>query len=78
MTTVQYRIVVGKKDELVSGPDDADVTITVPLGDVQAKDFDPTVAFMRGVLKAAGPTGAVLDLLKSNVAAAALAELANA
>ena len=28
--TVQYRIVLGKKDEIVIGPDDADVVITVP------------------------------------------------
>ena len=31
--SVQYRIVVGKKDERVEGPDDADVVITVPLAD---------------------------------------------
>ena len=57
MTTVQYRIVVGKKDERVEGPDDADLVVTAPLDVVQAADFDPAVAFMRGKLKSAGPTG---------------------
>ena len=40
-TTVQYRVIVGKKDELVDGPDDADVVITVPLAEVVADGFDP-------------------------------------
>ncbi len=74
--TVQYRVVVGKKDERVDGPDDADVVVTVPLVDAAAADFDPTVAYMRGVLKAAGHTGRVLDLLASGEAATALAALA--
>jgi hypothetical protein len=73
--TVQYRVIVGKKDERVEGPDDADIVVTVPLIDAAAPGFDPTVAFMRGVLKASGHTGAVLDLLKSGDAAAALATL---
>ena len=30
--TVQYRVVVAKKDERVDGPDDADIVFTVPLG----------------------------------------------
>ena len=75
MVTVQYRVVVGKKDERVDGPDDADIVVTVPLIDAAAPGFDPTVAFMRGVLKASGHTGAVLDLLKSGDAAAALSTL---
>jgi hypothetical protein len=74
--SVQYRVVIGKKDERVEGPDDADVVVTVPLADVAAPGFDPTVAFMRGVLKASGHTGQVLDVLKSGEAAAALADLA--
>ena len=52
--SVQYRVVVAKKDERVDGPDDADIVVTVPLDDAAADDFDPTVAFMRGKLKAAG------------------------
>jgi hypothetical protein len=73
--TVQYRVVVAKKDERVDGPDDADVVITVPLVDAAADDFDPTVAYMRGVLKASGHTGVVLDELKSGASATAIAAL---
>jgi hypothetical protein len=73
--SVQYRVVVGKKDERVDGPDDADAVFTLPLVDAAAEDFDPTVAYMRGKLKAAGHTGVVLDALKSGDAAAAIAGL---
>ena len=73
--SVQYRVVVGKKDERIDGPDDAEVVVTVPLVDAAAPGFDPTVAFMRGVLKAAGHTGTVLDVLKSGDAATAIAAL---
>ncbi len=73
--TVQYRVVVAKKDERVDGPDDADVVITVPLADAAAEGFDPTVAYMRGVLKATGHTGVVLDQLKSGAAAEVIARL---
>jgi hypothetical protein len=72
---VQYRVVVAKKDERVGGPDDADIVITVPLVDAAADDFDPTVAYMRGKLKAAGHTGRILDLLESGDAATAIAQL---
>jgi len=71
--TVQYRVVVAKKDERTAGPDDADVVITVPLVDAAADDFDPTVAFMRGKLKAAGHTGVILEELRSGSAASAIA-----
>jgi len=73
--SVQYRVVVAKKDERAEGPDDADVVVTVPLVDAAADDFDPTVAYMRGVLKASGHTGAVLDVLKSGTAADAIGRL---
>lgn len=73
--SVQYRVVVAKKDERVDGPDDAEIVITVPIVDAAADDFDPTVAFMRGKLKAAGDTGKILDLLKSGSAAGAIAAL---
>jgi hypothetical protein len=76
--SVQYRVVVAKKDERVDGPDDADVVFTVPLVEAAAADFDPAVAFMRGVLKASGPTGVVLDEIKSGAAAAAISALASA
>jgi len=73
--SVQYRVVVAKKDERVDGPDDADAMVTVPLVDAAAAEFDPTVAFMRGVLKASGDTGVVLDVLKSGAAAEAIGRL---
>ncbi|MFT4864548.1 MAG: hypothetical protein ACI8RE_000731 [Ilumatobacter sp.] len=73
--SVQYRVVVAKKDERIDGPDDADIVITVAVVDAAADDFDPTVAFMRGKLKAAGHTGQILDLLKSGDATVALTAL---
>jgi hypothetical protein len=73
--SVQYRVVVAKKDERVAGPDDADVVVTVPLADAAAPDFDPSVAYMRGVLKASGHTGRIIELLTDGEAAAAIAEL---
>jgi hypothetical protein len=73
--SVQYRVVIAKKDERVDGPDEADAVITVPLADSAAEDFDPTVAYMRGVLKASGNTGEILQLLKSGAAAAAISRL---
>lgn len=62
MTTVQYRVAFGKKDEVVEGPDDATVVVSVAAADTT---LDPTIAFMRGKLKATGPTGELLALLKS-------------
>jgi hypothetical protein len=76
VTTVQYRVIVGKKDELVDGPADADVVVSVPLVDAQAEGFDPAVAYMQGKLKSTGPTGPLFDLLRSGEAAAALSRLA--
>ena len=75
--SVQYRVVVAKKYERVDGPDDADAVITVPLVDAAADGFDPTVAYMRGVLKASGHTGTILDVLKSGAAATSIAALAD-
>ena len=77
MSTIQYRVIVGKKDEIVDGPDDADVVVTVPLVDVQADGFDPVVAFMQGRLKSTGSTGALFRLFRSGDAAAALNRLAS-
>jgi hypothetical protein len=74
--SVQYRVVFGKKDERVDGPDDADLVITVPVEIVRAPGFDATVEFMRGKLKAAGHTGSLLDLLKSGTATTSLVTLA--
>ena len=73
--TAQYRVVVGKKDERVDGPDDAEAVLTVPLTAAADPDFDPTVAYMQGVLKASGHTGRILDALRSGDAATAIERL---
>jgi hypothetical protein len=78
MTTVQYRLVVAKKDERVEGPDDADVVFTIPVADAGGDGFDATEAFMRGRLKAAGHSGVILDALKSGAADAAIQRLLTA
>ncbi len=75
--TVQYRIVVGTKDERVEGPDEADVVVTVPLSDVRAEGFDPAVAFMQGNLKSTGSTGELFRLLRAGDVADALSQLAS-
>ena len=74
MPTVQYRVVLGKKDERVEGPDDADVVISVAVKDAA---LDPVVAFMSGRLKAAGHTGVLLDVLRSGEARSAITRLAD-
>jgi hypothetical protein len=74
MTTMQYRVVVGKKDERVEGPDDAEVVVTIGAADVA---LDPTVAFMQGKLKSTGPTGPLLAALASGAVADALARIAH-
>jgi hypothetical protein len=53
------------------------VVITVPLDVVAADDFDVTVSYMRGALKASGHTGQLLDVLRSGAAADALRQLAD-
>jgi hypothetical protein len=75
VSSIQYRVVVAKKDERTNGPEDAHIVITVPVVDAAADGFDPTVAFMRGKLKASGNTGDVLEALKSGVAATAIANI---
>jgi len=75
--SVQYRVVLGKKDERVEGPDDADVVVTAPFDVVSADGFDATVEFMRGRVKASGHTGRLLDLLKSGDATSSLSRLAS-
>lgn len=75
--SVQYRVVVAKKDERVDGPDDAEVVVSVPVAVAADADFDATVEFMRGRLKVAGHSGRVLDLLKSGSATSELSRLAS-
>ena len=75
--TIQYRVVVAKKDERIEGPDDADVVLSVPIAVAADEAFDATVEFMRGRLKATGHTGSVLELLKSGEATSAISRLAS-
>jgi hypothetical protein len=67
--TVQYRIVLGKKDEIVVGEADADLVVTIAKVDCV---LDPTVAYMQGKLKTVGSTGLLFDLLESGAVAEAL------
>lgn len=75
--SVQYRVVVAKKDERVDGPDDAEIVVTVPAAVASSDDFDATVEFMRGRLKASGHTGEILGLLKSGDATTAISRIAS-
>ena len=77
MTTagsVQYRVVFGKQDEAVEGPDGADVVITVSAADAV---LDPSVAYMQGRLKAVGHTGVLFEVLASGEARIAISRLAS-
>jgi hypothetical protein len=74
--SVQYRLIVGKKDEIVDGPADAQLVVSVPLAEVQAAGFDPAVAYMQGKLKSTGPTGPLFELLRSGALADELSRLA--
>ncbi len=74
-STVQYRVQISKGNERVIGPDGADLVITVPVKVANDVDFDPTVAFMRGQLKAVGSTGALFEELSSGEAVATIKEL---
>ena len=67
--TVQYHIVLGKKEEIVVGPADADVVVTIAKADC---GLDPNVAYMQGRLKAAGHTGVLFAALQSGEAAEVL------
>ena len=72
MSDIQFRLVVGKKDERVDGPDDAPVVVTIALADA---GLDPSVAFMLGRLKSTGPTGPLFDALSSGEATRRIADL---
>jgi len=72
--TVQYRVVHGRSDVAVDGPDDADLVVTCPASDAGG---DPTVAYMQGRLKAVGHTGVLFRVLASGEAASRLSRLAS-
>jgi hypothetical protein len=72
--SIQYRVAKTKREEVVDGPDDADVVVTIAGGDVAT---NPTVAYMQGKLKATGHTGVFLQALASGEVEAALSRLAS-
>jgi putative sterol carrier protein len=72
--SVQYVLSFSKKDEVIEGPDDADVVVRI---DAKHADLDPTVAFMRGKLKAEGSTRALFEALWSGDAAQIISRLAS-
>jgi hypothetical protein len=72
--TLQVRVTAGRQDVCKDGDDDAEVVVTVAKGDM---GLDPTVAFMRGKLKATGTTGDLLAVLANGHVAAALNRIAS-
>ena len=74
LRSVQYRVVFGKKDEVVEGPDDASLIITVAAADAGR---DPTTLYMIGALKASGSSGQLFALLRSGEVSRVLARLAS-
>ena len=73
-STIQYRVAKGKKEEVVDGPDDADVVVTIAAADV---NLGANVAYMRGKLKSTGSTGVLLRALASGEVDAALSAIAS-
>lgn len=71
---MQYRVVFGKNDEAVDGPDDAAVVVTIATADA---GLAPTVAFMQGKLKNTGPTGPLLQALRDGSAGTTISRLAS-
>ena len=71
---VQYIVSFSKKEEVIEGPDDADVVVRIAAKDV---DLDPTVAFMKGKLKAEGSTRALFEALWSGEATKAISQIAS-
>lgn len=72
--SIQYKVVFGKSDAAVEGPDDADVTVSI---EAKYATDDPTVSYMRGRLKAEGHTGMLLEALWSGDAARVINRLAS-
>lgn len=74
---VQFRVTEKGSDDRISGDDDAELIVAVPLSLVTEEGFDPTTEFMRGRLKASGHTGLLFDILASGTAHEALRRLAS-
>jgi hypothetical protein len=73
-SSIQYRVAKGKKEEIVEGPDDAEVVINIAAGDLE---LGANVAYMRGKLKATGHTGVLLRALASGEVDGALSAIAS-
>ncbi len=73
-SNIQYRVAKGKKEEVVEGPDDADVVVSIAAGDLE---LGANVAYMRGKLKATGHTGVLLRALASGEVDRALSAVAS-
>ena len=71
---IQYRVAYGKNDEVVDGPDDAEVVVTIAAADA---GLDPTVAYMQGKLKSTGSTAALFEALRNGDAGEAISRLAS-
>jgi hypothetical protein len=72
--SVQYRVVFGKGDECIEGPDDAAVVFVCAAADAA---LDPTTAYMLGKLKATGHTGVICQQLWSGDAQRVISRLAS-
>ncbi|MEY2968704.1 MAG: hypothetical protein RIQ64_1331 [Actinomycetota bacterium] len=71
---IQYRVAKGKKEEIVEGPDDASVVVTIAAADLE---LGANVAYMRGKLKATGHSGVLLRALASGEIDGALSAIAS-
>ena len=71
---IQYRVAKGKKEEIVEGPDDASVVVTIAATDLE---LGANVAYMRGKLKATGHSGVLLRALASGEVDGALSAIAS-
>lgn len=61
-SSIQYRVAKSKKEEVVDGPGDAEVVVSIAATDLE---LGASVAYMRGKLKATGHTGVLLRALAS-------------
>ena len=59
-SSIQYRVAKSKKEEVVDGPDDAEVVVSIAVADLE---LGANVAYMRGKLKATGHAGILLRAL---------------
>ncbi len=72
--SMQYRVLFGKNDEAVEGPDGAGVVVSIAVADA---GLAPATAFMLGKLKNTGPTGPLFAAVRDGSAAAAISRLAS-